>query len=160
MLCKLIMLWIQPHLEGYFWITFLIFRSFFIKLLSIPQICLCNTSSLFWIRILEFGQLLPFISHLLKYVPLKIFSNAYSTCAVNLVCLKMCGHHYYHCKQKRVIFFFLIFLFLFLKLIYLFLFFNCCYPNTIFFQCTGWWPSYTYMYTFFFLTSSCSIISD
>ena len=26
--------------------------------------------------------------------------------------------------------------------------------------CTAWWPSYTYMYTFFFLTLSCSIIGD
>ena len=28
------------------------------------------------------------------------------------------------------------------------------------FYCTAWWPSYTYMYRFFFLTLSCSIISD
>ena len=38
---------------------------------------------------------------------------------------------------------------------------NCYFPNTLFFfYCTAWWPSYMYMYTFFFLTLSCSIISD
>ena len=36
---------------------------------------------------------------------------------------------------------------------------NCYFPNTFFSCCTAWWPSYTYMYTFF-LTLSCSIISD
>ena len=29
-----------------------------------------------------------------------------------------------------------------------------------FFYCTAWWRSYTYMYTFFFLPLSCSIVSD
>ena len=33
-------------------------------------------------------------------------------------------------------------------------------PIQFFFYCTERWPSYTYMYTFFFLTLSCSIISD
>ena len=28
------------------------------------------------------------------------------------------------------------------------------------FYCIAWWPSYTYMHTFFLLTLSCSIISD
>ena len=32
-------------------------------------------------------------------------------------------------------------------------------PIQFFFSCTAWWPSYTYMYTFVFLTLSCSIIS-
>lgn len=36
------------------------------------------------------------------------------------------------------------------------------FPNTLlfFFYCTARWSSYTYMCTFFYLTSSCSIISD
>ena len=38
--------------------------------------------------------------------------------------------------------------------------FYCYFPNTIVFYCTAWWPSYTYMQTFFFLPLSCSIISD
>ena len=33
-------------------------------------------------------------------------------------------------------------------------------PIQCFFYCTAWWPNYTYMYTFFFLLLSCSIISD
>ena len=34
-------------------------------------------------------------------------------------------------------------------------------PNKLFFSYyTAWWPSYTYMYALFFLTLSCSIISD
>ena len=37
---------------------------------------------------------------------------------------------------------------------------NCSFSNTIFFCCTAWWPSYTYMHRFFFLTLSCSIITD
>ena len=39
-------------------------------------------------------------------------------------------------------------------------YFNRYFPNTFFFYCTAWWPSYAYMYTFYFLTLSCSIISD
>ena len=42
---------------------------------------------------------------------------------------------------------------LFLILIFLLLF-----PQHNFFHCTAWGPSYTYMYTYFFLTLSCSII--
>ena len=36
------------------------------------------------------------------------------------------------------------------------------FPNTLlfFFYFTTWWPSYIYMHIFFFLTLSCSIISD
>ena len=33
-------------------------------------------------------------------------------------------------------------------------------PIQFFFYCTSWWPSYTYMYTFYFLTLSCSIMND
>ena len=39
-------------------------------------------------------------------------------------------------------------------------FFDSYFLSAIFFHCTAWWPSYTYMYTFFFLILSCSIISD
>ena len=49
----------------------------------------------------------------------------------------------------------------FISLIFLiFFFFNCYFPNTIFFYYTALWPSYTYMYTFYFFTFSCSIVSD
>ena len=40
-----------------------------------------------------------------------------------------------------------------------FLFFIFYFPNTLFFfYCTAWWPSYTYMYTFFFLTDKDTVI--
>ena len=49
-----------------------------------------------------------------------------------------------------------IFIFIFFLLL---LFLN--FHNTLFFfYCAAWWPSYTYMYTFFLLTLSYSIISD
>ena len=33
-------------------------------------------------------------------------------------------------------------------------------PYNFFLYCTAWWPSHTCMYTFYFRTLSCSIISD
>ena len=46
------------------------------------------------------------------------------------------------------------------ELYYLYLFLNFFIsPIHYFFSyCTAWWPSYTYMYTFFFLLLSCSLI--
>ena len=46
------------------------------------------------------------------------------------------------------------------KLVFLFNFFYCYFLNTVFFYCIAWLLSYTYMYIFFFLPLSYSIISD
>ena len=46
--------------------------------------------------------------------------------------------------------------YLFILYIYIYYFQN----TLFFFYCTAWCPSYTYMYTFFFLTLLFSIISD
>ena len=44
---------------------------------------------------------------------------------------------------------------------YALFYFSSYFPNTIFvFYWTAWWSSNTYMYTFYFRTLSCSIISD
>ena len=50
--------------------------------------------------------------------------------------------------------------FLFFFLFFVVIIFNSYFPNTIFFYGTAWWPSYTHIYTFYFLTLSCSLIRD
>ena len=45
--------------------------------------------------------------------------------------------------------------------LFIYFFFFLFHQYIIFFSyCTAWWPSYTYMYTFYFWTLSCFIISD
>ena len=54
----------------------------------------------------------------------------------------------------------LLIILLFFLLVFIFIFLIVISPMQVFFYCTTWWLSYTYMYTFFFLILSCSIISD
>ena len=84
-------------------------------------------------------------------LPVASFANIFSHSVGCLLVLFMLSFF----MQKLLI---MPLLFIFVFLFYFYFFISPI--HHFFFYCTAWWPSYTCMHTLFFLTLSCSNISD